>query len=72
MFGVFLVIILKRKRLRAIKIFPILERILPRLSGGIAYLNPSCGLEYLPREKAVAKLKLMKELRDTFLHRGRR
>ncbi len=54
------------------QVYPILEKILPRLSGGIAYLNPSCGLEYLPREKAVAKLRLMKELRDTFLHRGKR
>ena len=54
------------------QVFPILEKILPRLSGGIAYLNPSCGLEYLPRDKAVAKLRLMKELRDTFLQRGRK
>lgn len=54
------------------QVFPILEKILPRLSGGIAYLNPSCGLEYLPRDKAGAKLRLMKELRDTFLQRGKR
>lgn len=53
------------------RVFPILDKVLPRLPRGFAYLNPSCGLEYLPREKAVAKLGLMKELRDTFLHGGR-
>jgi methionine synthase II (cobalamin-independent) len=35
--------------------------------GEIVYLNPSCGLEYLPRDKAVAKLRLMKELKEAFL-----
>ena len=49
----------------------ILERILPRVRGEVVYLNPSCGLEYLPREKAVAKLRLLKEIRDAFLQRGR-
>jgi len=37
----------------------------------VVYLNPSCGLEYLPREKAVAKLKLMRELKDDFQQRGK-
>ncbi|MCI0483477.1 MAG: hypothetical protein L0Y78_02720 [candidate division NC10 bacterium] len=54
------------------QVLPILEKILPRLSGGLVYLNPSCGLEYLPREKAGAKLRLLKELRDAFLQRGKR
>ncbi len=54
------------------EVLPILEKVLPRLPGGLAYLNPSCGLEYLPRERAVAKLRLMKELRETFLHGGKR
>ncbi|MFQ5882538.1 MAG: hypothetical protein ACE5I9_08725 [Candidatus Methylomirabilales bacterium] len=53
------------------QVFPLLEKILPHLRGGIAYLNPSCGLEYLPREKAAAKLRLMKELKDAFLQEGR-
>lgn len=54
------------------EILPILDKILPRVHGEIVYLNPSCGLEYLPREKAVAKLTLMKEFKDAFLHRGKR
>jgi 5-methyltetrahydropteroyltriglutamate--homocysteine methyltransferase len=54
------------------EVFPILDKILPHVHGEIAYLNPSCGLEYLPREKAVAKLTLMKEFKDAFLHRGKR
>ncbi len=49
------------------QVFPILEKMLPRLPEGVTYINPSCGLEYLPREKAVEKLSLMKELRDAFL-----
>jgi 5-methyltetrahydropteroyltriglutamate--homocysteine methyltransferase len=53
------------------EVCPILEKILPRLPGGLAYLTPSCGLEYLPREKAGAKLRLMRELKETF-HRGGR
>jgi 5-methyltetrahydropteroyltriglutamate--homocysteine methyltransferase len=54
------------------QVFPILEKILPHLPGVLAYLNPSCGLEYLPREKAAAKLRFMKELIDTFLHGRKR
>ena len=38
------------------EILPILERIVPQVEGGPVYLNPSCGLEYLPRETAFAKL----------------
>jgi len=54
------------------EVCPILEKILPRLPGGLAYLTPSCGLEYLPREKAGAKLRLMRELKETFHRGGRR
>lgn len=54
------------------EVLPILDKILPHVHGEVAYLNPSCGLEYLPREKAVAKLTLMKEFKDGFLHRGKR
>lgn len=48
-------------------VFPVLEKMLPRMSDGVVYLNPSCGLEYLPRDKAVAKLRLMKKLKESFL-----
>jgi 5-methyltetrahydropteroyltriglutamate--homocysteine methyltransferase len=34
----------------------ILDRILPKIYGGRAYLGPSCGLEYLSRSVAFAKL----------------
>ncbi len=54
------------------EVFRILDKILPHVRGEVVYLNPSCGLEYLPREKAVAKLQLMKEFRDAFLQTGKR
>ena len=34
-----------------------LERLLPGVKGSRVYLNPSCGLEYLPRDRALRKLK---------------
>ena len=39
------------------------DRILLRVKGEVCYLNPSCGLEYLPRDRAQAKLKLLAEIR---------
>lgn len=42
---------------REAEILPILKRILNRVEARTIYLNPSCGLEYLPREVAFAKLK---------------
>ncbi|HEX3036736.1 MAG TPA: methylcobamide--CoM methyltransferase [Thermodesulfobacteriota bacterium] len=48
------------------KIMNILDRVLPRIKGGISYLNPSCGLEYLPRDKAFEKLKNMSEIKKNF------
>lgn len=42
-------------------LFPILDQVGPRL-GETAYLNPSCGLEFLPRERARAKLETMVRL----------
>ena len=39
------------------------DRILLRVKGEFCYLNPSCGLEYLPRDRAQAKLKLLGEIR---------
>lgn len=48
------------------RVFPILDSVLPRLTGP-AYLTPSCGLEFLPRERARAKLLTLRRLRDTYL-----
>ena len=48
------------------RITNILNKILPRIKGGISYLNPSCGLEYLPRDKAFEKLKSMSQIRREF------
>jgi 5-methyltetrahydropteroyltriglutamate--homocysteine methyltransferase len=42
-------------------LYPVLDRVLPRL-GETAYLNPSCGLEFLPRDRARAKLETMARL----------
>jgi len=39
------------------------ERILPKIKGGCAYLGPSSGLEYLPRDRAFAKLELLAKSR---------
>jgi 5-methyltetrahydropteroyltriglutamate--homocysteine methyltransferase len=50
----------------AADIFPILELILNATEGMECYLNPSCGLEYLPQSRAIAKLKNMVGLRDEF------
>lgn len=39
------------------EILPILKRLLPKIKNEPIYLNPSCGLEYLPQDVAFAKLK---------------
>ena len=39
------------------------DRLLPKIQGGRAFLNPSCGLEYLPRDRAFAKLELLAKIR---------
>jgi len=41
----------------------LLERILPKIAGEESYLGPSCGLEYLPRDRAYAKLELLGKIR---------
>ncbi len=41
-----------------------LEKILPKLAGDECFLNPSCGLEYLPRDRAYAKLALLPQIRS--------
>jgi 5-methyltetrahydropteroyltriglutamate--homocysteine methyltransferase len=45
----------------AATLYPLLDRVLPRL-GDTAYLAPSCGLEFLPRDRARAKLETMARL----------
>jgi 5-methyltetrahydropteroyltriglutamate--homocysteine methyltransferase len=47
-------------------VFPILDQVLPKLPDGPGYLSPSCGLEFLPRERARAKLETMRRLRDAY------
>lgn len=39
------------------------ERLLPKIEGGRAYLGASSGLEYLPRDRAYAKLELLGKVR---------
>jgi 5-methyltetrahydropteroyltriglutamate--homocysteine methyltransferase len=41
----------------------LVEKMLHRVGGARAYLGPSCGLEYLPRDRAVAKLQLLPRIR---------
>lgn len=45
-----------------------IERMLPRIRGGPCYLCPSAGLEYLPRDRAFAKLALLKRVRQAIRH----
>jgi 5-methyltetrahydropteroyltriglutamate--homocysteine methyltransferase len=40
-----------------------IEEMLPKLAGDECFLNPSCGLEYLPRDRAYAKLLLLAQVR---------
>jgi 5-methyltetrahydropteroyltriglutamate--homocysteine methyltransferase len=40
-----------------------ITRMLPRIAGERAWLGPSCGLEYLPRDRAQAKLELLGRIR---------
>jgi 5-methyltetrahydropteroyltriglutamate--homocysteine methyltransferase len=41
-----------------------IEKLAPRIAGGKAYLSTSCGLEYLPRDRAYAKLELLGKIRS--------
>jgi 5-methyltetrahydropteroyltriglutamate--homocysteine methyltransferase len=52
------------------EVFKQLNRILPKLKGDTCYINPSCGLEYLPRDKAYRKLANMVKLKKLFGERG--
>ncbi len=44
-----------------------LERLAKGLPAAQAYLSPSCGLEYLPRDRAQSKLQHLRLLKKTFL-----
>jgi 5-methyltetrahydropteroyltriglutamate--homocysteine methyltransferase len=44
-----------------------LERMTRRLGASRAYLTPSCGFEYLPRDRAQLKLKHLSTIRKVFL-----
>jgi 5-methyltetrahydropteroyltriglutamate--homocysteine methyltransferase len=52
-------------------LFPILDRALPGLRGPVG-LGPSCGLEFLPRERARAKLETMVALAREYAGRAGR
>ncbi len=54
------------------EILPVLRRLAPKSPGKMAYLAPTCGLEYLPRDRARAKLKAMEAIRTTFLKEKQR
>jgi len=41
-----------------------LDRMLPKIRASECYLNPSSGLEYLPRDRALAKLKHLAGIRN--------
>lgn len=44
-----------------------LDRLLRGAKAGRAHLTPSCGLEYLPRDRAQLKLRLLATVKKTFL-----
>ena len=43
-----------------------LERVAEKIASGRAYLTTSCGLEYLPRDRAQSKLKRLAKIKKTF------
>ena len=47
-----------------------IEEVAAGIQSGSAYLTPSCGLEYLPRDRAQLKLKHLTTVRNTFLGKG--
>jgi len=53
-------------------VFRMFDRILPRVSVDHCYLTPSCGLEFLPRDRARRKLELMTTLRFRYSKAGGR
>ena len=50
------------------QVFRVLDMVLPKIRG-IVHMGPSCGLEFLPRDRAYAKLQNLKALRDAYVAR---
>lgn len=48
------------------EVVKILEKIIPKINADYSYLNPSSGLEYLPRNRAFEKLELMAKIKKAF------
>ncbi len=46
------------------EIVSIIERIVPKVKATEVYLNPSCGLEFLPRKRAFEKLEKIVEIAE--------
>lgn len=44
-----------------------LDMLLPSIKSGFSYLNPSCGLEYLPRDRAFMKLKNLVRIASRYI-----
>ena len=55
---------------RVEEVLPALRKGLPKVKGSPSYLTSSCGLEYLPRDKAHLKLKQMAAVKAEFVGRG--
>ncbi|MCI0407826.1 MAG: hypothetical protein L0191_04545, partial [Acidobacteria bacterium] len=51
------------------EVLPILRAALPKVKGSPSYLTSSCGLEYLPRDKAQLKLKQIATLKSALAGR---
>ncbi len=49
---------------KAEDLVPIIEKIVPAVRAEKVYLNPSCGIEFLPRERAYEKLENMVEIAE--------
>jgi 5-methyltetrahydropteroyltriglutamate--homocysteine methyltransferase len=49
-------------------VFRTLDRILPRITADHCYLSPSCGLEFLPRDRARRKLELLTSMRFKYMN----
>lgn len=52
------------------EVLPILSTVLSKVKGSPVYLTTSCGLEYLPRDRAYLKLTQMAAVRAEFVGRG--
>jgi 5-methyltetrahydropteroyltriglutamate--homocysteine methyltransferase len=50
-------------------VYPVLDQVLPRL-GDAVYVGPSCGLEFLPRDRARAKLERLARLTRRYRGEG--